>query len=261
MINSDFILHVVKGYLGHIILAEYKSSFLILDAGCRSDATRIKHYITKGLKKSMSGIKLVIVSHAHPDHAGGAVELKKKYNIPIACSSQINNWYSGIGGAVQHKIDILMGYWVAIKSRNMGWENIFYQPHFSIDMVLKQGTPLPFFRDWQAIEVPGHTSHDIAIYNRKHACLYTGDVLIKVKGKYLLPFPVCFPSAMKITMNRLKGLKVKQLLLAHGGVVQVKDFPLVIENLLKSLERGPGFFWNKLMYLQYFSPEVRKRRF
>lgn len=261
MIRSDYKLHVIKGYLGEIILAEYESGILIFDGGCSCDATRIEDYITSRLKKTMSSIKLIIVSHAHPDHTGGAGRLKKKYNIPVAASSRINNWYSGLFGAIQHKIDIFMGYWVAIRNRKMGFENVFYRRHVSVDFLLKEGSPVPLFRDWEAIETPGHTSHDISFYNRKKACLYAGDVLVKVKEKYLLPFPVSFPLAMKRTLNRLKELEVKILILPHGGIDQVEDFQLIVQKLLKRLKKGPGYFWKKLMWFQRFSPEVRKKAF
>jgi glyoxylase-like metal-dependent hydrolase (beta-lactamase superfamily II) len=260
MTGPDFTIHEIEGYLGTLFIAEYTDKLLVLDGGCRSDVPRIIRVVETMEGKSMKDITLLIASHPHPDHVGGVLALKKQYHLPLAVPPGINRWYAGVCGSLQQLVDSLMGYWVAIKSRKKGIENIFYNKKIQADYSLVEGKTLPYFNDWTVIEAPGHTTHDIVLYNRDKKILYTGDVIIKIKGRFMLPFPVSFPSLMKQSLSRLKTLDVACLLMPHGGIISVSDFHAVLEKLLRRLERGLSTFWKGLIRFQQFSPEVRRRK-
>ena len=88
-------IHEINGYIQSIYLAEYKDKLLLLDGCCRSDVAVVVDYIENTLNKPLTQLKLVVVTHLHPDHAGGAMVFRNRYKIPI-CSWDVGRpWYRG----------------------------------------------------------------------------------------------------------------------------------------------------------------------
>ena len=196
MIKEDFRIHALNGCIETIFLVEYPDAILILDGGCKGDVAKIEHYVSQALGRSMECVRLVIASQAHPDHTGGAPLLKKGHGIPIAAPAGINKWYSGMGGFLQFHIDLLLTIWVVRKNRQP-FKSIFYKRRIKYDYPLRDGDSLPFFSDWKVMETPGHTGHDIVLYNQKASALYVSDMFLRLNGKYILPFPVTLPHLME----------------------------------------------------------------
>lgn len=91
-------IHQLEGYIQNITLIEQEGRLLLFDSGCINDVKRIKRYCRESLKRSPADIKLTAVTHIHPDHAGGAVCLRKKFGIPIAAHKDVDRWYRGWAG-------------------------------------------------------------------------------------------------------------------------------------------------------------------
>ncbi|MGR5470684.1 MBL fold metallo-hydrolase, partial [Vibrio astriarenae] len=53
-------------------LAEYPDKLMLLDGASRADILHLKDFIEHQLNRRFSDLKLVIVTHMHPDHAGAA---------------------------------------------------------------------------------------------------------------------------------------------------------------------------------------------
>jgi glyoxylase-like metal-dependent hydrolase (beta-lactamase superfamily II) len=259
MSDERFTIHTIEGHISTLYLAVYSDKILILDGGCRCDIPVIENYIKKKLNRNIRDVKLVIASHSHPDHGAGSPYFTKKHAITLAAPKYINSWYKNAGGFIQHKIDTLLGYYVAFVNKKP-FKNMLYNRRVDYDIPLVEGMELPGFEDWVVYDTPGHTSHDIVLYNEKNETLYAADVILRVNGKFLLPFPVPLRSYMSKSLKKLAVLKVKTLLLAHGGKVTVsglKDITKMLENDLgKKLH--PAF--KKLIILENFSPEIKRAK-
>lgn len=256
---KDFTLHVLDGHISKIFLAVYLDKILILDGGCRCDVRTIEMYITRKLKRSMSSVKLVVASHAHPDHAGGSPAISRKYGLKLAAPRAINKWYRGPSGFVQHKIDTLLGYHVA-RTTGKPFENMCYPRRVRYDYPLDDSATLPGFEDWKVFHSPGHTNHDIVIYNEKERLLYSADVILCVNGKLLLPFPVPLEDLMSQTLSRISLMDVDTLLLAHGGLKEIGDMNDITDELKGQLKNKLPPILEKLKILESFSPEIRKEK-
>jgi glyoxylase-like metal-dependent hydrolase (beta-lactamase superfamily II) len=92
----SFTLHKLDGHIADLYIAEYKDRLLLLDCGCRSDHSLIVNYITQTIHRPIEHLKLLVVTHLHPDHSGSAMSLGEKYSIPIAAPENINLWYKGL---------------------------------------------------------------------------------------------------------------------------------------------------------------------
>ncbi|MCP4603915.1 MAG: MBL fold metallo-hydrolase [Proteobacteria bacterium] len=260
METQEFEVHAIDGYIETIYLAVYPEKILILDSGCKCDAARIESYITGELHRPIESVKLIIASHTHPDHVGAAPVFKRKHTIPIAAPRLINSWYSGFLGNIQHKIDTALTMWVSQLNRQP-IKNVYSPRKIEFDFTLSNGQPLPFFNDWTVIETPGHTNHDIVIYNERASVLYAGDVIVKPNDKFILPFPVILTEDMRQSLDKLAGLKVKKLLLAHGGTLQIDSLKDITDELQLLLNQDlTSFSFKIIKYLQMVSPEAKKAK-
>ena len=106
-------IHTLAGYIQHIYLVEDKSGLLLLDGCSRADVDNVCNYITQTLGRPLTHLKLIVVTHMHPDHAGGAVALRKRTGAQVASHPKAANWYSGFAGRTAHGIDLLLTWWVA----------------------------------------------------------------------------------------------------------------------------------------------------
>jgi glyoxylase-like metal-dependent hydrolase (beta-lactamase superfamily II) len=82
MKKQEFRIHLIEGYISNVILMEYPDKILCVDSGSRPDVRLINEFITEKLKRSMADIKLCVITHMHPDHAGGPWRLKKIRHSP-----------------------------------------------------------------------------------------------------------------------------------------------------------------------------------
>ncbi len=236
MSERSFTIYEIPGYISSLFLVEKDGSFLLLDAGCSCDFKRIKLFLErKG--KDLKDLKLVVVTHMHPDHSG-AVKYFKKNGIPVASTEGAYRWYRGIGGFLQHKIDTLLAQFSARRKQNI-LEPVNYKRIFYPDFILKNGDTLPYFEDWKVIFTPGHTLYDIVLYNEKEGILYLADLILKIDEKFVLPFPIIFPQLMGKSLDKIKEYKFDTLLFAHGGILEKEkleiDFVELIENLKKNI--------------------------
>ncbi|PKL18881.1 MAG: Zn-dependent hydrolase [Spirochaetae bacterium HGW-Spirochaetae-5] len=232
---NSFTLHQLDGHIADLYIAEYQNSLLLLDCGCRSDHSLIVTYITEILERPMDHLKLLIVTHLHPDHSGSAMSLSKKYSIPIAAPEEINLWYAGIRGTMQHMVDSLLAH-IAARRRKMKMLRVSYPKKIAVNFPLKDMSLLPGFPDWQVYSIPGHTEHDIVLYNKRESFLYCSDTVVKIRDKYLSPFPVTDKIKMSKNLSRIMNLKVESIAMAHGGFSKIENFSELISYLIKELD-------------------------
>lgn len=208
-------IHQIKGYIQSLYLVEYPDSLLLLDSGCYCDFPIVEDFITNNLKREFSDLKLVLISHTHPDHAGGAWRFKRA-GINIAFKERMDHWYLGRRGFKNYWIDILLTWYVAKKMKRP-FKNIFFKRRIDADFFLNDGTSVPGFPEWLCLDAPGHTDSDMTFYHRESSTAYVGDNIIKLRNKYIIPHPVSFPKLYRNSLEMYLNQGIQKFLLAHGG--------------------------------------------
>ncbi len=249
-------IHIIKGHIQYIYLIIYTDKILLVDCATRADLPKIKNYIEEKLHRKMQDIKLAVVSHMHPDHAGLAKTLQSKYKIPLLAHPYATKWYSGFGGNLQHVIDVFLAWYVSIKQKNPP-RRMWYSAKFKIDYTAKHGEKLPFFNDWEIIYTPGHTSHDISLYHKQTHVIYLGDVVLKIKDKYVLPMPVTLPELMKESLKRLSETDIKTILLAHGGLDSIENSRNFFKDIIKRLNGQNQKMPALIRWVSFFPPCIK----
>lgn len=211
-------IHRLSGYIQEIYLVAYPHGLLLLDGMSRCDIDMLRHYITGTLGRPFTDLKLVVVTHMHPDHAGAAQALRKRTGCAIASANQKQQWYGGIHGTGKLIIDMYLAHWMAGKM-NKPRRNIWYWPYLRPDYRLNHGDVLPGFEDWCILATPGHTDRDLSVYHAQSGTVYTGDLILKLKRGLAVPFPVFLPEAYRDSLHHIAALNPATLLLAHGGTI------------------------------------------
>jgi len=214
--NDTFRLHALDGYIATLYLVEYPEKMLLLDGGCRCDADTVLTYI-KQINRSIDDLKLIVITHPHPDHSGGAPRLQTLYNIPIAASLGINDWYRGLSGWLTQQTDILLTYYVARKKKRP-WKDLRFPRSISIDYPIVAGKSLPLFPDWQLLATPGHTTTDCSLVHKTESVVYLADLLIGLGSRYHPPYPIADPTQYRASLDSISAKDMTYCLLAHHGL-------------------------------------------
>lgn len=212
-------IYRLKGYIQEIYLVEYPHGLLLLDGMCRCDVDLLRRFITATLGRPFTDLKLVVVTHMHPDHAGAAQALRKLTGCRIAAADQKRQWYAGLHGTGKLAVDMYLAHWMAGRMKKARC-NIWYWPYLRPDFRLKHGAALPGFTDWCVLETPGHTDRDLSVYHAASSTVYTADLILKLRHGLAVPFPVFLPQSYRASLQQIADLKPRTLLLAHGGEIQ-----------------------------------------
>lgn len=233
-------LHVLDGYIQQMYLAEYPDKLMLLDGASRADVDYIERYITQQLNRPLSDLKIVVVTHMHPDHAGGAHQLKARTGCRLVSADRYYQWYSGCGGAVMHLVDVVLALWVA-KRKNKPRRNLWYSRRLLADIKLNDGDVIPGFEDWRVLETPGHTDRDLSLYHPQQDTLYVADLMVEVKGRLISPFPIFRPNKYRLSVKRVFEMSPRRLLVAHGGEVEFDHASY--QYLIETTPRAPSTHW------------------
>lgn len=213
-------LKQISGYIQSIYFAVYEDKILLLDGCCKADVELIFNYITKELNRPIEQLKAIVVTHMHPDHAGAANTLKKRYGCSIISGDVEGDWYTGFSGFLMYISDVFLAKWVA-KRLGKQQKYIWYFPRINADFLLKDNQKIPGFEDWTIIETHGHTDRDISLYHQDSKTVYVADLAVKVKSKFIPPFPVFYPKRYLHSLAKIERLKPSKVILAHGGEVVI----------------------------------------
>ncbi len=123
------------GMKTNIYLIEAENPVLI-DSGYKSG-----HKIISEIDKITGRLSAIVLTHNHPDHAGGAYKLSQKYECPVYI----------------HELDLSSLRFPAEKIGNR--------------------IQLGDFEYLEVIPTPGHTSGGICLYDRKSKILFSGDTI------------------------------------------------------------------------------------
>ena len=98
-------LHRIQGYIQTMYLAEYPDKLMLLDGASRADIPHLKDFIEHQLNRPFADLKLVVVTHMHPDHAGAAHKLRDLTGCQLLAAKRETHWYGGLDGWLMHLTD------------------------------------------------------------------------------------------------------------------------------------------------------------
>lgn len=205
-----FNVYVIKG----------KDGDILIDTGFIGMKKRLKRYLDK------FNIKLIILTHAHVDHAWNASYLKDRYNCEILMGKDdlINIDNSNVKSKPSMNRYKL---WSSLMNKGM---NLLKQNEFEPDILVDKDTEFDLYGlNFKIINLKGHTNGSIGIlYNNK---LFAGDSLVNRKRNYVqIAYQNQNNESATNTFKKIIDLNPEMIYIGH-------DKPINNDKLMISYER------------------------
>jgi glyoxylase-like metal-dependent hydrolase (beta-lactamase superfamily II) len=178
---SNNIYQISLGWVNVFVIED--DGLTLIDTGTKGSAEKIFSAIKDGGKNPYD-IKRIILTHAHPDHAGSAEQIKRMLRVPVmAHREDAKILRYGIG--FRKEICLTPGlknwliYELAIKRSGINIEPVV------IDEQLNDNDLLPLIGGIRVIHTPGHSKGHISLLAEKEEVLIAGDLLTNSAGLIL----------------------------------------------------------------------------
>jgi hydroxyacylglutathione hydrolase len=132
---------------------------VLIDAATRWARPRILHQLQG------HPVRLVALTHCHPDHQGAARAVCEQFQVPLACHLADVPAMEGRTPMLPHNRAIRLGQWL--------WAG----PPFPVRRILRDGDEVAGFR---VFHTPGHTPGHILFFRERDRVAIAGDLLANI---------------------------------------------------------------------------------
>lgn len=235
-LNTD--LHWLTG-LGAIMNAYVWQGNTLIDTGSPLFALAFLREMRKN-GFDPKGVRHVLLSHCHLDHAGGLAHLHDGIDV-YAEPRDLDVLLGNLAAPTYHP---RFGFLVEAAEKLAPKARL--AAHHKANPVADGGMA----QGWQAIHVPGHTPGHLCWYQPETRTLFTGDVLINHFNFLTGPAPLFtqdYSQAIK-SIGRLKELAIETVIFGHGLPLQKnaeKTLHGLVDRLTEQLVRHGEPAWFK----------------
>ena len=206
-------VHKVDGVKGaNCYLVMSGPDMVLIDTGMRGSSKKIGSYL-KGLRKNLTDIKYIFITHPDLDHVGGAAEMKKltgaKLIIHIgdvpAVAGDSSSRFRNKGRFV-----IILS-WILSK--------LMHASQVDPDIILKENTDIAGLK---IINTPGHSDGSLSVY-LPGKVIFVGDALTSdARGNPKRPTKALAADMIqaKASVTLIASLEYDTLLCGHGAPVK-----------------------------------------
>ncbi|SDY69444.1 Glyoxylase, beta-lactamase superfamily II [Micromonospora pattaloongensis] len=213
---------VGRAFVNSYALVDDDGSVTLVDCGVKKAPARIVAGLA-AIGKTPADVTRIVLTHAHPDHAGGAAELSRRTGAPLAVHAA-DVPYAEAGRAPTPDQSLASG---RLFSRLPG--GTF--PPVQVGQLLADGDVLDVAGGLRVVHTPGHSPGHVSLLHEPTRVLITGDALFNVAGMRWPPAFFCADFRMtQETAHVLGELEYDVAAFTHGPEIgerareQVRSF-------------------------------------
>jgi len=168
----------------YILLGE---ELCLIDAGVRETAPQLQDYL-KQVGRSSSEISIVPITHAHPDHIGGCLAIKKASPASFCAHPADKSWIEDV--EKQYRERPILNFFELVEGS------------VPVSRDLREGDTLSWSKGktLRVLETPGHSLGSISFFFEEEGILFVGDA---VPVAWIIPIYVD-PKASIQSLQKLK---------------------------------------------------------
>jgi glyoxylase-like metal-dependent hydrolase (beta-lactamase superfamily II) len=196
---------------------------VVVDPGTELNVQQLLYYLTHFLKRPLTQIDLIVLTHLHPDHTAGVTLLQQHCHAPVAASAIIQQLAhpQNVASTPKHRRPAILPSLPKRPLPGVLYHLDLFPPFYErqtklINLWLDATNALPGHPDWHIIPSPGHTPDSICLYNPCSKELLCGDTMITIQGGAPLIHGATNRRDLDNTLHVLRELDVHYLYPGHG---------------------------------------------
>jgi glyoxylase-like metal-dependent hydrolase (beta-lactamase superfamily II) len=202
-------VHIIQAGLGCTHLLEYDSGLVLVDAGSRGNERKILRCIRS---LGRDDLRLIFITHAHLDHYGSAVALRRLTGAPIA----IHRADAGAMRRAESPLGSVRGRGKLVLVLLHLFRTFLAPEPTPADILLDEGEDLSSFGlDAVVVHTPGHTPGSSSLLVEKRLA-FVGDLLSTSGHPHVQRFYATDWSLIQASLARIQALKPEWVYTGHG---------------------------------------------
>lgn len=183
-------------------------SVTLVDCGMKKAPARIVAGLA-AIGKTPADVTRILLTHAHADHAGGAAEMARRTDAPVAVHAADKSYAET--GRVPARDPSFLGGRLFNRMGNAGF------PALDVAQPLADGDVLDVGGGLRIVHTPGHSPGHVSLLHEPTRVLITGDALFNVLGIRWSPKALCSDFRMtQQTAHVLGELEYEIAAFTHG---------------------------------------------
>ena len=168
----------------NVYLVRSGAAWVLVDAGWANDAPSIRA-AADALFGSGAGPAAILLTHAHPDHDGAALELARAWGCPVLVHPAELAIASGDFAAMAEFAGPMDRWVILPMMRAMGRRRreamLARSSLAEVVGAIDSAGGVSCLPDWKAIHTPGHTPGHVSMFRPGDRVLLTGDALVTLR--------------------------------------------------------------------------------
>lgn len=197
-------IHTFEGLMmGRVYLIEDEDGLTLIDSSISNAGGKILKQLREAGHKA-EDVKRILITHAHPDHMGGLVDIHKASGAEVWCHELEKPVVEGEQS-------------IARKSSGMSPPDTKFA-HVPVSRSLQDKDHLPILGGLQVIFTPGHAPGHISFWHEERRLLIVGDTIFYFFNRMTLPLDMLTPDREenKRSIKKIYDLEPETLLFGHG---------------------------------------------
>ena len=206
-------IYRLKNSFVNLYLIDEPDGLTLIDTGIARSGPKLVLQKMSELGRQPGDLKRILITHADPDHTGGAAELRTKTGA-ILYASAIEKPAIERGGTSRE----IRGNALTKAIFGAMGKYLMPTPPVPVDKVLTDGQVLPILGGLQVIATPGHTPGHVSFYSPLQRTMIAGDAWNASTGRLQFrPAPVHWDYEIGCeSVKKLERLGAQTIWCGHG---------------------------------------------